>query len=214
MRIQPFTAGPYGTCCYAVYEYDGNKCILIDAPYPLEKPLSFIKDHGLSLEAVYLTHGHVDHIFGLAEARREYPDLPVFIAAEDYGYVKDGYNGTIELLSSFDPFFYSRYASGLIADMPDDYKIYGESAGPFRVIRTPGHTEGSVSLYSENESVIFTGDTLFRGSVGRTDIGGDNEKLIESLRILKGLPEETLVFPGHGPMTNIGIEIASNPYMK
>ena len=214
MRIQPFTAGPYGTCCYIVYEYEGNNAVLIDAPYPLTKPLSFVKENGLRLEAVYLTHGHFDHIFGLAEARKEISDLSVYIEKEDLQYVNDGYKGTLELLSSFDPFFLSRYASGLIAEMPEDMMIYGEEAGPFRIIRTPGHTEGSVSLYSAEENVLFTGDTLFAGSVGRTDIGGDQSKLFSSLKLLSALPSETLVFPGHGPMTNIGTEFASNPYMK
>ncbi len=213
MKIQPFVTGPYGTCTYVLYEYDGNACVIIDAPFPFEKPLSFIKDNSLKAEAVYLTHGHFDHIFGLAEIREEYPSIPIFIGKEDLGFVENGYEGTIKLLESFDPFFLSRYAFKVIPDMPEDFSTYSNTAGFFSVIKTPGHTAGSVSLYSKEEKILFTGDTLFQGSAGRTDIGGNQMALFRSLRELAALPSDTLVFPGHGMMTNIGTEISSNPYM-
>ncbi len=213
MRIQPFVIGPYGTCCYAVYGYRGRECVLIDAPFPLDKPLSFIKENGLDLSAVLLTHGHFDHIFGLAEARSEFPDVPIFIGAEDMAFTADGYSATIGLLEAFDPFFLSRYASSALDGMPSDFTAYGDEAFPFSVIRTPGHTPGSVSLYSESESAVFTGDTLFMGSIGRSDLGGDSSELLESVRILGKLPPETLVFPGHGMSTDIGRELRSNPYL-
>ncbi len=214
MRIQQFTAGPYGTDCYCVYEYNGNGCLLIDAPYPMDRMLSFISGHGLTPEAVLLTHGHFDHIFGLSAVRSAYPELPVLIGEEDLSFIQDGYRETVNLLSSFDPLFLSRYASAAIDGMPDDLTPYGETAGPFTVIRTPGHTAGSVSLYSKEDKAVFTGDTLFKGSVGRTDIGGDAQSLLESVRKLRALPDDTLVFPGHGMMTDIGTEKASNPYMR
>ena len=212
MTIQPFQIGPYGTDCYVVYE--GNRCVLIDAPFPLAKVLSFINDNDLYPEAIYLTHGHFDHIFGLAEARRIYKNLPIFIGKEDLPLIENGYVNTIELLKGFDPLFLSRYASPIIGDMPSDFSIYGENAGSFRVIKTPGHTDGSVSLYSEEHKVVFTGDTLFYMSAGRTDLGGNQEKLFSSLRKLASLDPETKVFPGHGAMTAIGTETALNPYMK
>lgn len=214
MRIQPFAEGPYGTSCYAVYEYNGNECVIIDAPFPFRGPASFIKENGLAPAAVYLTHGHFDHIFGLAEARRLWPGIPIFIGQEDMRFIENGYRGTISLLKAADPLFLSRYAAPLIDEMPDDLSGYGESADPFTVIPTPGHTPGSVSLWSREEKVIFTGDTLFAGSVGRTDLGGSMHDLLESVRKLKELPPDTLVLPGHGPMTDIGTELSSNPYMR
>ena len=214
MRIQPFVIGPYGTCSYIVYDYDGKRCIFIDAPLPFGKPISFAEENGLVPEAVYLTHGHFDHIFGLAEIRREWPELPILIGKEDMTYIESGYRATVELLSSFDQFFLSRYAAAVLPDMPDNLSVYGTSTSLFEVIPTPGHTEGSVSLYSRKEGIIFTGDTLFKSGVGRTDIGGDQSKLISSLHYLSSLPPETLVFPGHGMTTDIGTETTSNPYLR
>ncbi len=213
MRIQPFIVGPYGTCCYAVYGIDGNGCILIDAPYPLDKPLSFMKENGLVLSMVLLTHGHFDHMLGLAAAREAYPKVPFYLHENDWKYIKDGYKETVSLLSSFDPFFLSRYGSA-ITGMPEDALPYGTEAGPFRIIETPGHTAGSVCLVSDEEKAAFTGDTLFKGSVGRTDIGGDAAALASSISLLRALPDDMLVLPGHGPMSNIGTEKLSNPYMR
>ena len=212
MRIQPFQIGPYGTMCYAVYE--GNRCVLIDAPFPLSKALSFIKDSGLNLEAIYLTHGHFDHIFGLAEARKAYKALPIYIGEEDLSFITGGYERTIELLKAFDPLFLNRYASPLIGEMPDDFITYGSTVPWFSVIKTPGHTSGSVSLYSEKEGIVFTGDTLFYQSVGRTDLDGNQKELLESLKKLSKLDPETLVFPGHGGATKIGTETKFNPYFR
>ena len=79
MRIQPFAEGPYGTSCYTVYEYSGNECVIIDAPFPFRGPASFIEENDLVPAAIYLTHGHFDHIFGLVEARRIWPGIPIFI---------------------------------------------------------------------------------------------------------------------------------------
>ena len=214
MRIQPFAEGPYGTSCYAVYEYSGNECVIIDAPFPFRGPASFIEENGLAPAAIYLTHGHFDHIFGLVKARKLWPGIPIYIGKEDMGFIENGYSGTISLLQSADPLFLSRYAAPLIDEMPDDISAYGEAAGPFTVIPTPGHTPGSVSLWSRDEKVIFTGDTLFAGSVGRTDLGGSLQDLLGSIRKLKELPPDTLVLPGHGPMTDIGTELSSNPYMR
>ena len=214
MRIQPFVLGPYGTSCYTVYGYNGNECVFIDAPFPFSKALSFARSEGLSPKAVYLTHGHFDHIFGLGEIRKAFPEIPVYAGKEDLIFFENGYEKTLELLSSFDPLFLSRYAEPVIKEMPENVKAYGREASPFTVIPTPGHTPGSVSLYSETESILFSGDTLFAGSVGRTDLSGDSAALLQSLKKLKALPENTAVFPGHGMITKIGTEKTSNPYMR
>ena len=213
MKIQPFTAGPYGTCCYIVYSYNGTGCVIIDAPFPADKILSFIEANKLSPEAVCLTHAHYDHIFGLAEIRKHYAKLPIYLGKEDFPFIEDGYSGTIGLLQKADPFFLSRYALPLIDEMPQDFIPYSDSTGLFSIIKTPGHTMGSVSLYSESENAVFTGDTLFHGSVGRTDLGGDYTMLLSSLKRLSSLSADTLVLPGHGTMTDIGTEKAVNPYL-
>lgn len=214
MRIQPFVLGPYGTACYIVYEYNGNECVIIDAPFPFSKAIAFVASNGLEPKAVYLTHGHFDHIFGLGEIREAYPSIPVYVGKDDLYLFENGYQNTLKLLSVFDPMFLSRYAYPALNAMPNDITAYGKEAEPFTVLNTPGHTKGSISLYSEREHVIFTGDTLFHQSVGRTDLDGDAADLMQSLSILKALPDNTDVFPGHGVITKIGTEKLSNPYMR
>ena len=131
------------------------------------------------------------------------------------GFIENGYSGTISLLQSADPLFLSRYAAPLIDEMPDDISAYGESAGPFTVIPTPGHTQGSVSLWSSDEKIIFTGDTLFAGSVGRTDFTtGSYPALVQSVKKLYALRGDYTVCPGHGEDTTLGEERAFNPYVK
>ncbi len=213
MRIQPFTLGPYGTNSYIVYGYSGNECVIIDAPFPMERALDFIAGNSLSPRAVLLTHGHFDHVFGLGEIRSAYPSVPVYISRDDMDYLEDGSRKNLELLRLIDPFYLSRFVPDEIS-MPCDAVPYGETAGPFDVMATPGHTPGSVSLYSESEEVLFSGDTLFRGSAGRTDIWGDSNALLSSLRRLSSLPESVTVLPGHGGTTSIGKERRDNPFMR
>ena len=129
-------------------------------------------------------------------------------------FIEDGYRRTLDLLSIHDPYFLTEIAKPLIASMPEIYADYESEVYPFTVLKTPGHTPGSVSLYSESESVVFSGDTLFKGSAGRCDLGGSEEALLQSLKSLMKLPDETLVIPGHGPMTDIRTERMSNPFCK
>ena len=190
MRIQPFTAGPYGTCCYIVYEYEGNNAVLIDAPYPLTKPLSFVKENGLRLEAVYLTHGHFDHISGADDIRKEYPDTPHCVHSLDYDFFQDpnlnvsAYLGSVLRCQSPE----EKFNDG------DTFKLKDIE---FKVIHTPGHTRGGVCFYTEGH--LFCGDTLFAHGIGRTDLAtGDYNELENSIKekIFK-LDDDTLLYPGH-----------------
>ena len=212
MRIQPFSIGPYGTISSVVYE--NSRCVIIDAPFPSDGIVDFIRSNNLEPEAVYLTHAHYDHIFGLPEMLAEYPSLQVYLSSDDFIFTDDNYSYTMSLLKMADRYFLSEIAEKEIKRMPGKFIAYEDTAGSFSVLRTPGHTPGSVSLYSEKEKILFSGDTLFRGSIGRTDLGGSDEDTISSLRLLSRLPEDTVVIPGHGTATTIGEEKRNNPFMR
>ena len=182
-----------GTNSYYVTYHD--KGYLIDAPDGIGKWIRELKTEGYSLDYILLTHGHFDHVMGLEEVLSIFPDAEVYIAAEDENLVQEGNK---EILSSFGiPL--SLYS----IPSPFVYHDYSSSIGPFKVIKTPGHTKGGVCLYREEENILFSGDTLFEDGEGRTDLGGDWRELVQSLKNLALLPENTTVFPGHGGKTDI-----------
>ena len=182
-----------GTNSYYVSYND--KGYLIDAPDGIGKWIRELKTEGYSLDYILLTHGHFDHVMGLEEVLSIFPDAEVYIAAEDENLVQEGNK---EILSSFGiPL--SLYS----IPSPFVYHDYSSSIGPFKVIKTPGHTKGGVCLYREEENILFSGDTLFEDGEGRTDLGGDWRELVQSLKNLALLPENTTVFPGHGGKTDI-----------
>ena len=182
-----------GTNSYYVTYND--KGYLIDAPDGIGKWIRELKTEGYSLDYILLTHGHFDHVMGLEEVLFIFPDAEVYIASEDENLVQEGNK---EILSSFGiPL--SLYS----IPSPFVYHDYSSSIGPFKVIKTPGHTKGGVCLYIEEENILFSGDTLFEDGEGRTDLGGDWRELVQSLKNLALLPENTTVFPGHGGKTDI-----------
>lgn len=205
MKISGITAGIGGTNCYLADNEDGS-CYIIDAPDHLERIFTAVRERSLKPLAVLLTHAHYDHILGLGEIREEYPGLPVYLAKEDEFFIQDGGKGNIGILGRYNPI------SEMLADIPSDTIPYDEAIGAFRVIKTPGHTPGSVSLYNPDAGIVLTGDTLFAGSVGRTDLGGSNSDMLLSIDKLKALPESVMVLPGHGSYTTIGREKKDNPY--
>ena len=206
MKIQPFVTGPYGTCTYVLYEYDGNACVIIDAPFPFEKPLSFIKDNSLKAEAVYLTHGHFDHIMGLDGLLREY-DIPVYAFESEKEVLNSARLNLSAMMAGAYTFSDARYVK--------DGQILDIGGVQIRVIHTPGHTSGGCCYYIEKEGILFSGDTLFHASIGRTDFPtGSSSQLVRSVKErLFDLPDETKVYPGHMEETSIGYEKKYNPFV-
>ncbi len=196
MKITNISSGICSTNSYLV-ELGGN-IYLIDAPDDNGEMLSILKDKG-KLTAVLLTHGHFDHTMGLESILKAFPSTSVYLNENDFYFIKDGGNSAI--LSSFGmDGIYTLPSTILLTPYPD-------TIDGIKVIPTPGHTPGSVSLYIKDEGVLFSGDTLFLSGEGRTDLGGDWEELKKSLRkILIDLPEETTVLPGHGGYTTIKSE--------
>jgi len=204
--IHPFVAGPLETNTYLLsHRTDGW---IIDPAMGMGDVARFIRSRRIELRRVLLTHGHGDHIAGIGELKRDWPGLKVFCPRAEAGMLTDP---QANLSGAF--------GLDITAGAPDELVEPGQTlqAGGLEllVLDTPGHTPGSVSYYCPAARAVFTGDALFAGSVGRSDLpGGDHTRLIESIRrSLLSLPDETVVLPGHGPSTTIGHERRTNPFL-
>ena len=195
MNIQTLTLGPLATNCYLVRADESSRAVIIDPAANSKRLLAALEEQGLTLEAILLTHAHFDHIGALKNLRAA-TDARVYIGEAD----KD------------DP---SRMCHDLLTytDTYRDGDFVTAGGLRFQVLATPGHTPGSVCLLCE--TVLFSGDTLFAGSYGRTDfLGGSSRDMAASLKRLSRLPPETRVLPGHGPSSTIEEELRTNPYLR
>lgn len=197
MEIRTLTLGIYQTNTYLVVQ--DNEIIVIDPVSKPERIQALIKENE-TLVGICLTHGHFDHIGAVDELVSIY-NCPVFIHKDDYELTQDpekNYSQTkkIKLKSKIE--FYS-----------DSMKIKKFN---FDVLNTPGHTKGSVCLRFDNN--LFTGDTLFKGSIGRTDLyGASPQEMKQSLRLLRSLQEDYIIYPGHDGITTLFDELKRNPYL-
>jgi len=209
MNIKRFALGPLWTNGYLISDRHGT-AVFIDPAAETSVIIDWIRSNSLELKAILITHGHVDHVAGLGEnGFSDAMNGEIYINHRDSEMVTNPPKG---LARSFGLNF-----NGISSfkDMKNEDEL---SFGDIRVkvIETPGHTEGSVCLLigeGEGESVLFSGDTLFAQSVGRTDLpGGDTGALEKSLIKLASLPPELAVYPGHGPSTTIYDEMRKNPF--
>ena len=201
-EIKTFETGTYGTNCSVITEE--NKVWIVDPGADAQDIIGFLKERALELKAVILTHAHFDHIGAIPEFEKAFPALKVYVHPSDvpmFGHP----------LNQNPPDYPSVGKPNSICDAGS---LSGDVPFAVSVIETPGHTPGGVCYYLPDLKVLLAGDTLFAGSVGRTDLpGGDMAKLALSLKELRKLPDETRVVPGHGPQTTIGAERRSNPYV-
>lgn len=194
MKIKTLTLGDYATNCHIFWQEENNRCLVIDPGYEPERVLETVDDLGLRVEAILLTHGHFDHVGGVREIAAE-TDCRVFLNSIDCA---------MPPMMTGGPLFYTDTYHG------------GETlhlAGlELQVLATPGHTPGSVCLICQDH--IFSGDTLFAMSCGRTDLpGGDGAQLTESLAKLNALSGNYFIHPGHGSSTCLRDEKKYNPYL-
>ena len=206
MKIQNFVLGMVGTNCYLVVNEEEKQCILIDPAVYSGEIAEQIRREGLDLRAILLTHGHFDHIMGIDGFRKEFPEIPVYAHREEEALLKDA-----SMNASLD---FGRQYTFSGAAYAEDGDVLDLAGMQFQVIHTPGHTIGGCCYYLQEEKVLFSGDTLFRESIGRTDFPtGNGGQLMRSIREkLFTLPEETAVYPGHMERTTIGDEKKYNPY--
>ncbi|NLW17814.1 MAG: MBL fold metallo-hydrolase [Firmicutes bacterium] len=204
MQIKKQRMGPLGTNCYLVWEEDSQEAMLIDPAGRPERIAEILEGFEGQVKYIVLTHGHPDHVSGV-KAAKELTKAPTLIHRLDAPMLADHDN------------MISRYV-GITEPLPEPDQLLdgGEKLQlgklVFEVIHTPGHTEGGIVIFGEG--VLFSGDTLFAGSIGRYDLPGGNwDVLKDSLRHLMTLPGDTVVYPGHGEATTIAEEVANNRYL-
>jgi hydroxyacylglutathione hydrolase len=214
LLIESITLGPFETNCYiiAAAQPPANKqtpCWIIDASFEPSELIDRVRALNLKPDALLLTHAHVDHIAGVDEVLRAFPGLKVFIHAAE----KDWLSNPVLNLSS--PIGIDVTARG-----PDDLLKEGDTLTlgdtRWQIFHTPGHSPGGITLYHKDSNTAIVGDTLFNGSIGRHDFPGSDFKTLErSIREkLYTLPDNTTIYPGHGPTSTISHEKRTNPFVR
>ncbi len=200
---------PFEQNTYIAWRRDRADCAVIDPGLEPEKIIDHLEQHGLTPVAILNTHGHGDHIGGNAALKKRWPDCPVVIGADDAEKLTDP---KMNLSAGFGIPMISPPADATVGDGD----VYETAGVEFQVQAIPGHSIGHVVfLWKGREpAVVFVGDTIFAGSVGRTDFpDGDHNQLISGIRSkLFALPDDTILLPGHGPETTVGEEKRNNPF--
>ena len=195
MKMTTMALGAYQTNCYLAWSEESDECIVVDPGYEPERVLAQTEKLGKKIVAILLTHGHFDHVGGVKEIAAE-TDCKVYIHERDLSMPQQMTAGRL--------YYTHTYRDG------DVLQLAGLS---IRVLHTPGHTLGSVCLTVED--TMFSGDTLFQDSCGRTDLpGGSWTEICASLNRLASLEVDYKVYPGHGPSTTLAEEKKYNPYMR
>lgn len=208
MKVVILPVGLLETNCYIVYDENSMDGVIIDPGADADIIQKRVKNLGINPRAVLNTHGHQDHT-GANDATRDAFGIPLYVHQAD----EELFTDAKQLLMGF--------GSRPAPQRPADHYVKGGEvlkigALEFEVMHTPGHTKGGVVFYMPAHKIAFCGDTLFKGTIGRTDLfGGDYATLLHSLqKVMQALPDDTVVYPGHGPKSDMGFERRYNPYFR
>jgi len=207
MRVKTFIVSAMETNAYVVFDEKTFDGIVIDPGDDAESFIEFIESENIKIKYIALTHSHFDHI-GAVDDLRKYTGAKVIVCEGEEEISEDPFKN---LSSSF-----GNISTVKTDNILNDGECFSFGNITAKVIKTPGHTPGGCCFYFENEKILFSGDTLFYGSIGRTDFpGGSYSDLIDSVRNkLMLLPDDVVVYCGHGPKTSIGFERENNPYVS
>ena len=205
-KIKLLVLGPVSTNCYILYREGSKKAILFDPADRADEIVDVLKELAVEPEAILLTHGHFDHIMAAGRLKERY-GLKVYAHEEE-----------AEIAADPNQNLSSQFGAGYVLQVDEtvkDGQLLELAGFSLKVLHTPGHTKGSVCYYIENDKILFSGDTLFAGSVGRSDFPtGSGGVLLRSIKDkLAVLPEDTVVYPGHGEQSDIGYEKRHNPFL-
>jgi len=199
--------GPLACNCSVIGDETTRQAMVIDPGDEVDEIMAIVRRHGLTVKQIIVTHGHIDHVGGAMKLKRV-TGAPVLLNQNDYDLLKTA-DQVATWLGMTPP---GKIDVDQDLSSGDVVSVGGLKA---EVMHTPGHTEGSVCLHFAQQQKLIAGDTLFAGSIGRTDLpGGNFKKIMQSLKgPVMSLPEETVVVPGHGPLTTIGEERETNPFI-
>ena len=207
MKVELFVTGIISTNCYVAVNKETKQAVVIDPASASVRMMNQIREEGLKIEAILLTHGHFDHIMGIDGFLKEY-QVPVYVHEDDLPMMEDPQWNQSSI--------YTRGYTFSGAVPVKDGQVLSYAGYDFQVLHTPGHTPGGCCYYVASEHVLFSGDTLFQRSVGRTDFeGSSTSALIRGIwEKLMTLPDDTHVYPGHMGETMIGYERENNPFIQ
>lgn len=209
IRVETILSMPFAENSYVAWREGFTDAIVIDPGFEPRKILAVLERHNLKLVAILNTHGHVDHIAGNAAMKQAFPEAPIIIGRGDAPMLTDA---DLNLSGDFGLPIVSPAADRLL-DEGDVLEVAGMN---FQIMEIPGHSPGHIVFYQPEARLLFGGDVLFAGSIGRTDFpGGSLEQLLHGIRTkLWPLPDDVTVHPGHNEQTTIGEEKQSNPFLK
>ena len=211
MNVRCYSLGPVQTNCYILSNKE-KECLIFDPGEEAGRIIKTIRSNGLKPLAVFLTHAHFDHI-GAVDAVREAFDIPLWIHEKEVSWLGDPAKNGSSKYAALPNYVVAKPAEENIIKVEQVFEI---SNFVFKAIFTPGHSPGSISYVFEQDGFAIVGDTLFEQGVGRTDLpGGSTQQLLASIHDkLLTLPEDTIVYPGHGNYTTIGTEMETNPFLN